>query len=172
MAVYSIPLPSATLLHELLRYEPDTGLLFWRKAIGPRKAGSQTAGPAKDGYVRIGLSGKTYSAHRIIWKMMTGSDPVEEIDHRDGDRGNNRWSNLREASHFDNMCNSAAYTKASDLPRGVAKNTASNGYSAQIQKNHRMIHLGVFATPAEAHAAYRGAAKILHREFAQSESRS
>ncbi|SHI79436.1 HNH endonuclease [Aureimonas altamirensis DSM 21988] len=172
MPILSIPLPAVSTLHDMLRYDPETGALYWRRAVGPKKAGSLVAKASPDGYVRIGIKGRTYSAHRVIWKMMTGSDPVAEIDHRDGDRSNNMWANLREASHYDNMCNSGAYSKTSGLPRGVAKNTASSGYSAQIQKNHRMIHIGVFATPEEAHAAYKGAAKILHGDFAHAENRT
>ena len=55
-------------------------------------------------YIMVKVEGEGYVAHRLIWKMMTGADP-DEIDHRDRDKHNNKWVNLRDVGHSINMRN-------------------------------------------------------------------
>jgi len=109
------PLPSLERLQELLFYDEHSGVLTWkmqpetsRSNIGfNNKCGGKFAGTiGAKGYIMIGIGGVYYLAHRIIWKMMTGEDPVDQIDHEDTNRSNNRWKNLREASNGPNIQNS------------------------------------------------------------------
>lgn len=65
--------------------------------------GRVVKGSQKSKYVIVGIGSKTYLAHRIIWKMKTGEDPVEIIDHHDCDSVNNRWVNLRQAEQKENL---------------------------------------------------------------------
>ncbi len=120
-----------------------------------------TVGP--DGYVRLWVNHKLCYAHRIIWEFVNGSIPEGgEIDHIDGDRSNNRIVNLRLVTSGQNGQNIHGpwRTKKHPLPKGV--HMKSGSISAVIGLNGKQYYLGLFDTVAEAHAAYRGAAAILH----------
>jgi hypothetical protein len=94
---------------------------------------------------------------------VTGDDPGDEIDHEDGDGLNNRWTNLRPASHAQNMHNNGGWRRH-ELPKGVKP--MRGRFQARICVNYVVTHLGTFDTPEGAHAAYCEAAERLHGEFA------
>jgi hypothetical protein len=104
-------------------------------------------------------------AHRVAYKFLTGEEP-ETVDHQDTDTGNNRAENLRAATYGQNTANRRGWSKHG-LPKGVypyrqrfkANVTTGSG------PTKKTIHLGVFDTPAEAHAAYCEAASAVHGEF-------
>lgn len=148
----------------LLFYNPETGLFYWRVDRGAAKVGDVAGYRHDDGYVRIGLDGKHYKAHRLAWFYMTGLWPAEDVDHRDLNRSNNRWSNLRSATRAQNHANRKAQKRNRLGLKGVSR-TRAGKFTAMINKNKVRTHLGTFATAAEAHAAYAKAATVLHGEF-------
>jgi hypothetical protein len=87
-------LPSIEILKSMFVYDPETGFIY-------KKMGSAR----DDGYVYLYVDGKQYAAHRIIWKLHTGEDPIEVIDHINGDKSDNRIVNLRDVSHLENARN-------------------------------------------------------------------
>ena len=66
-------------------------------------AGKLAGTRKKRGQIEVRIDGQRYQAHRLIWKMVHGVDPKEQIDHVDMDPGNNRLSNLREATQAQNL---------------------------------------------------------------------
>lgn len=156
-------LPDAQALRDAFRYDPETGHLYWRRALGTSnvKVGAVAGCPRPDGYVDVSFGGELWKAHRIIWKIVTGEDPVE-VDHINRQKSDNRWCNLRNANRFQQMHNIPSKKKA--LPRGVTRH--SNGYRARITVKTKTIALGYFRTVAEAEEAYRKAAQRYHGEFA------
>jgi hypothetical protein len=171
-------LPSQEVLCQILRYETDTGKLFWKErglerftegkqrrehnaAIwNGRFAGKEafiTALPT--GHRYAGIFGVKYLAHRIIWKMIHNEDAVG-IDHIDGDPTNNRLSNLREAPQSVNGKNMKIRRNNTSGVMGV--NPHRNGrWVASITLDYRKTHLGVFDSFDDAVAA-RKAAEITH----------
>src|SRR5882672_1593552 len=98
--------PSQVELLNYLRYEASTGRLFWIRKPSRRVNVGATAGRiADDGYIVVGWNFEIYKAHRLIWMMVHGRSPLNQIDHRDGDRANNRLCNLREATPSQNVAN-------------------------------------------------------------------
>lgn len=111
-------LPDQDILNALLRYEPQTGLLFWKprplemfadakshhrwnvRFADKEALVSLNAG----GYRRGTLLGVNQLAHRVIFKLMTGCDP-NQVDHLNGVRTDNRWANLREVTPVENQKN-------------------------------------------------------------------
>lgn len=105
-------------------------------------------------------------AHRVIWKMVYGTEPAE-IDHRDGDPSNNRLSNLREATRSQNLANRRK-RHGKLLPKGVQA-TPHGRFRAEIHARGKTLSLGNFQTPEEAAHAFQVAASAMHGEFARTE---
>lgn len=96
-------LPSVERLNELFEYIPTTGELVRKiNRRGGVKAGDIAGTISKDGYRVICVDGKTFLAHRIVWKMLKNEEPPEILDHIDSDPLNNRIGNLQEASNAQN----------------------------------------------------------------------
>jgi hypothetical protein len=152
---------TAARLRELLHYDPDTGVFTWRvKRRGTASAGS-IAGTVNDGYVKIKVDGVRWGAHRLAWFWMTGSAPADEIDHQNGDHCDNRWSNLRQGTHADNMQNQI--TAQADNRTGLlGVRRRGKRFGAEINANGVKRWLGAFGTAEEAHAAYVATKRELH----------
>lgn len=149
------PLPSQSYLREALRYDPDTGDLYWQKSIAARAQAGQKAFSRvqSSGHKKGRIAGVSYFAHRVVWKMLHGTEP-DQIDHIDGDPGNNRASNLRAADSATNARN-RKLTRSSTGIIGVSR--FRKGYRADITVNREQIFLGAFPTLEEA-ARVRAAA--------------
>ena len=157
---------TAQTLRELLHYNPDTGVFTWKMTLGPRAfAGRETGCRHKDGCLVIRLRGRLYKAHRLAMLYMTGVWPPHGVDHIDGDRGNNAFSNLRLADQARNLQNiRKAHKDSVSGLLGTTLNKQTGKWVAQIRFNGKTKHLGYYATPEEAHAVYIEA-KRKHHEF-------
>lgn len=178
------PLPSLERLRELFDYDPETGELRWRVQSGEgrsvfgfnNKCGGKIAGTVGvKGYLIIGIrySGASaatyYLAHRIIWKLMTGDDPADQVDHEDTNKLNNRWRNLRPAENGPNIQNSRLRKDNTSGAKGVQLRVRGNyrRWRAIITANKKSTILGDFKTFEEAVAARAQAAERLHGQFAR-----
>lgn len=160
------PILTAARVRELFHYEPETGLFTRLIAkTGRGAAAGDVAGSLnRTGYIIIGVDGGLFRAHRLAWLYMTGEWPVEHIDHIDGVRNNNRWSNLRDLGRSMNAQNqrSPHKTNQSSGLVGVSWNAKCCNWKAYITVNCERRHLGYFKTPDEAHAAYVDAKRRMH----------
>lgn len=159
--VKKVELSSKEYLWSLFHYDPDTGILTYKKSSrnGKRKAGAQVTAQSK-GYLKTYVDGREAYVHCIAWKMMTGDD-VPLIDHHDRNRLNNKWSNLRERTHSQNLGNSGLSAHNKSGVRGVHWDKWKNKWASQITIGDRKVHLGRYHTIDEAKAAYNEAA-LLH----------
>ena len=103
-------------LEKLFIYNPINGKLFNKIARGKARKGMEAGSPDGKGYRRVRLDGGRYLVHRIIWKMVTGTDPAEELDHISHDPSDNRMDNLREATRTEQNQN---LSKAKNNTSGV-----------------------------------------------------
>lgn len=170
-------LPTADFLNAMLQYDPKTGYLYWRerevsqkndKSFNSRFAGTRAGTLDSWGHRQVKVLGTLHLAHRIIWTMVTGKPPVDQIDHRDGDRDNNAWANLREASALQNSWNRVPNKTSRSGLLGVTfrKDKVAHPWAASIQHGGKRVHLGFFATPHEAKAVYDAAfTRIRGAEF-------
>lgn len=160
-------LPTAEMLNTLLSYEPETGLLSWKKrSPGMFESGAQNAqwrcdrwnsrfegkqaftAKKSDGYYHSNVGGQWMCAHRVIWKMVKGEEP-DTIDHIDGNRQNNRIGNLRSVTMAKNLKNVARQTRHSNPYTGVRK-TTNGKWQAYISADGKWISLGCHETPEAA----------------------
>jgi hypothetical protein len=152
------------LIAERLSYCPETGVLTWRNPDAVNMQPGAVAGSiGGNGYRQIHFQGRKYVAHRVIWFMMTGELPPNVIDHKNRDRLDNRWSNLRAATISQNAGNQPGKGR---FPKGVTFHQQMQRYQAQIKKDGKNYYLGLFDSPEEAAAAYIAAANELYGEFA------
>lgn len=152
-------------LKELLSYDPDTGIWTWRVARSNCHPGDVVASKTTAGYIQVMIDRKNYTGHRLAWFYMTGEWPIRKIDHKDCDRSNNRWENLRLADDTENRRNVKRSRNNTTGFKGVSR--IRSKFKAVIWKNYKPIHLGHFSTAEEAHQAYAKAAAELFGEFAR-----
>src|SRR5215468_6803827 len=104
---------------------------FGGESLEPVASPAKNAGCRKtDGYVHIGVDGRTYSAHRLAWFYVYGVWPEHDIDHMNGVRGDNRLVNLREATHIQNCRNSRTCRPNKNGFRGVKQTESGYRYEA------------------------------------------
>ncbi|MDN8047581.1 HNH endonuclease [Burkholderia multivorans] len=157
---------TAERLRELLAYDPVTGKFTWRMRPSNRvHVGDEAGHVGGNGYVQIRVDGAMYQAHRLAWLYVTGRWPVRFLDHRDLDRSNNRFVNLREANDEQNAANSPRRRHGHVGLKGVGYHRSTGRYRARIRRGNREYHLGLFDTPEAAHRAYQEASRRLHGEF-------
>ncbi len=143
------------LLRTLLRYDPDTGKLFWLprdaamfdgtgymgasracavwngKYAGKEAFTSRNKGHCTGGVFRVNLQ-----AHRVAWALMTGEWPPKCIDHINHDRADNRWCNLRAVTRAENSRNMALTSRNPTGAMGVRRVSGSRPWQAAIAKKH------------------------------------
>lgn len=157
---------TAERLRSLLSYCRLTGEFRWRVAKDRSiKPGDLAGNMRPNGYVIIGIDGRYYVAHRLAWLHVTGEWPKSQLDHRDLNKSNNRFVNLREATMSQNCANKRCQSNNLCGVKGVTR--VGGRYYARIRKHGILHHLGSFATAEEAGAAYLQAAHRLFGEFAR-----
>ena len=170
------------LLRLVLRYEPDTGKLYWRRrpvwlfretrrsaasvCVGwnSRWAGAAAFTAQKDGYLAGRIFDRMYRAHRVMWVLQTGVWPEDEIDHINHDRSDNRWCNLRAVTKSQNQRNASISSNNTSGVLGVSRcspGSQRRGWRARIYVDGDHIELGRFTRKEDA-AAARKAADIKH----------
>lgn len=156
------PILTLDQLKERLSYNPEDGTFTWIDSRCYSRKNGQKAGYSKTKrYVEIEIDGLSYGAHRLAWLFMTGAWPKDYVDHIDCDPSNNRFGNLREATHQQNSQNTKRPSQNNTTGfLGVSKKGLK--WRSSIRIHNKLIHLGYFFTPDEAHAAYLKAKRKLH----------
>jgi hypothetical protein len=174
-----VPLPDAVYLRQCLRYEPETGRLFWRwrplcqfadvrnfHRWNKRYSGEEAfTSVHKNGGKHGSIDWQPFVAHRVIWKLVTGKEPGIMVDHVDRDRSNNRWDNLRNVERFQNAINQGQHKNNRSGHPGVFFSKREKRWKAQIALKTKRVHLGTFKKKSDAVAARLAAEKKYHGEF-------
>lgn len=152
-------------LDQHFSYDPHTGL-FTRisRPCNRVKAGDVATCKSSEGYVHFRVEGTLYRAHRLAWLTMTGEWPETQIDHINGDRADNRFSNLRLVTNGENQQNRrhARIDNKSSNCMGVGFFRPQGKWRARIQVNKKSVLLGYFDSEAAASNAYQKAKQQLH----------
>lgn len=126
--------------------------------------------------VTVTKSGHTYATHArrvkgapqkttYLHRLLSGAPASTHIDHVNGSTLNNRRSNLRQASHRQNMRNRRPNRRTQTGLKGVRRD--GNRYVAQIGFENKLIYLGRFGTAEEAARCYDSNATRLFGAFAR-----
>ena len=152
-------------LREILHYDADTGLFTWKVMLAHRRKPGSVAGSRSHGYIEIGIDNNRYRAHHLAMLYVTGRWPNGDVDHKDGDRANNAFVNLREVSNQQNAQNrhGVSPAKTSTEYLGVTWNKQRQCWMAQIaDRTGKNINLGLYDDDYKAHIAYLHAKRELH----------
>lgn len=152
-------------VEQLLRYDPDTGYLYWRVKRRGRFARPGAIAGHVGRYVMICIDCEHYPAHHLVWLMHHGYVP-DEIDHIDQDKHNNRLSNLRLCDRSANMGNVVKRCNNTSGYKGVWFAKHANKWRASIKVGYKAIHIGYFNEIVDAARAYNKSAVSHFGEFA------
>lgn len=176
-------LPTPEQLRELLTYDPEIGKLFWKprpvemfsaamyaKTWNTKNADKEAFTASREYGYRVGsLSGLTLRAHRVIWAIVYGEWPKDEIDHINCDPADNRIDNLRESTSQQNKWNQRLKrTNACGL-KGASWSKKEMVWVAQIHRDGKQTRIGSYGTALAAHQAYKKEALKMRGEYARME---
>jgi hypothetical protein len=163
--------PCAERVRELLDYDPVTGFFHWKFRVGVAKqwntknAGKVAGGNHNRGYTHIAIDRIKYLAHHLAWVFVLGEWPTEFIDHKDLNKKNNAWNNLRQASFAENSANASIRNDNKSGFRGVYFVSSRNVWHAKIRRDGVDFFLGSFPTAELASVAYAVKARELYGEY-------
>lgn len=160
-------LPSHEYLTKRLKYDPDSGGLFWNpveertphdKSWNTRYSGNPVGFLKNNGYLVVNITDENgkktkFYAHRLIWKIMMGEDPPQFVDHFDGNKQNNKWDNLRDCTPSENNMNMKMFSNNTSGVTGVVWNKSYGKWWARVTHNKNRISLGYFNNIDDAEAA-------------------
>lgn len=167
--------PSPERLRVLFNYDPHTGVVTWRErnhrcgqmraeTWNAKFAGKPAGHINAEGYVAVRTNEiGSQKMHRVAWAIYFGEWPKDCIDHRNGDRKDNRIANLRQCTRTENNRNRKKSKSA--IAKGVVA-TAYGTFRAKIIHNGSYKHLGTFQCVTAAILAYDAAAIRFHGDFA------
>lgn len=141
-------------LNEHYSFCDKSGLLFHKKKVSVYsnvKIGS-LAGGEMNGYRVLRIKGGQYRQHILIWFLHYGKWPMSYLDHINGNRSDNRISNLREVTMRQNIQNQKIHRNGKLL--GAHFNKKAQRWTSKIVINKKYVGLGNFENEADAHKAY------------------
>jgi hypothetical protein len=155
----------STLLHQYFEYKD--GELYNKKSRYRVRIGQKLGYVTNsDGYVKLGLLGKYYCAHRLIFMMFYGYMP-KRIDHIDGNPANNRIENLREVTNVQNCQNSKKRITNTSGYKNVNWRKDRQHWRVDIKINGKSFYFGSYDDIELANLVAIEARNKYHGEFAR-----
>lgn len=150
-----------------LSYCPESGIFTWLNPTSKRVAKGDVAGRVNNaGHVGIGLFGERWQAHRLAIAFVEGSLGGDlEVDHKDQDKQNNSYENLRLATRQENSFNRGCPKHNSSGMKGVSFHQGSGKWEGYVHLNGKKHYLGLFENKAECEKAVSDRRYELHGEF-------
>lgn len=152
----------------IFELSPDYQLI--RKKNNPKLRSKTTGHVRPDGYIHVQYKNQKYYAHRLIYQIIHSLDSLPDkiqIDHIDGNRQNNHFNNLRLATNLQNQWNGKIHRNNTSGYKGVTFDKEHRKWKAAIRHDNKLLNLGRFNSPEEAHVAYKNKAIELFGEFAR-----
>jgi len=145
----------------------------WQAVVEDRvKNVPVTAYAQRTEWYGVDTGGKRLRRTVRMARVILDAQPGEQVDHIERPAHgakvvDNRRSNLRLATHAQNMRNQRIRKGGSSRHKGVCFHRKERCWRAQITVNGRQIHIGRYHVEADAADAYDAAAIKHHGQFAQ-----
>ena len=137
-------------LKDVVRYDKKTGLFYWRVSTGKACRDGVAGHTDSYGYTKISIDGVKYFAHRLAWFYVRGVWPLQNIDHIDRCKNNNKLANLRDVSQSLNGLNGPIRANNSSGYTGVSYDQRRSNWVAYVTRGRQKKHLGCFETCQQA----------------------
>lgn len=143
-------------------YDPTTGEL--RRIARNHKAGKLGLVTSKDskGYLVVVHKGRAYKGHRVAWLLATGEIPEGIVDHKNRDRADNRWVNLRLVSAAGNSQNCKVRADSASGVTGVVFLEHCKRWYSYLNLGGRRLNLGYYSSVDQAISARKAAELVYH----------
>jgi len=148
-----------------ISYDPTTGIFTKTEGQGRALHGRLRYDGYLDVQIKINGRWRKFLLHRIAFLLMNGKWPDQIVDHKNGVRSDNRWSNLREATKTENLYNKHIHSTNRTGYKGVT--WRKGRFLARITIAGKRHRLGLFDSGERAYEAYCIAAKQFFGEFAR-----
>lgn len=151
-------------LRSLFEYDPTNGRLV-RRVIEHPSQKKITCGTSPQGYFVRWVDGSFYLEHVLVYFWHTG-ELVDEVDHCNRNKSDNRIENLRACDRTLNNANQRKRKDNSSGYRGVSWSKVTGKWWAQLTVRGQHHNLGYYDTPEQAALRYNEAASQHFGEFA------
>ena len=172
LVCYHTKMSTLTLDEILANFELSPDYQLIRKKNNSKLRSKTTGYIRPDGYIHVQYKNQKYYAHRLIYQIIHLMDSLPDkiqIDHVDGNRRNNHSDNLRLATNLQNQWNGKIHSNNTSGYKGVTFDKASKKWKAAIRHGNKLLNLGRFNSPEDAHLAYKNKAIELFGAFARCE---
>jgi hypothetical protein len=150
------------LLQQYFDYNPEVGDLVWKVNKQGRYARvGNIAGTKQHDALYVGVDGLIYPAHRLVWLMVYGKWPDNQVDHINGDPYDNRIDNLRDVNGSINQQNRRK-SQCNNNTGFLGVTQYGSRFYTQINKGGKNYQLGHYGSAEEAHAVYLKKKRELH----------
>lgn len=153
-------------VRQLFSYDKKVGLLIRKVRRSNQHIGTVAGRVGNHGAIVIHIEGRLYLAHRLIWLYVTGAFPKDKIDHINGDKMDNRWSNLRECTQAQNLCNTKLRSNNKTGAKGVHIHSQGR-FRVQVKKGGVIVFDKLFDDLATAKQAAIDNRNKFHGQFAR-----
>ena len=153
MSPASLTKPTQSRVLELFNFDFNAGVITRRITKNYNAKAGDIVGCKALGYLQAGIDGKNYQLHRIVWLAYYGRWPIDQIDHINGIRDDNRISNFREVDDSENRKNQRISKANTSGSIGVGWHSQRNKWRAYIKLNGKNEHFGLFEFKKSAIAA-------------------
>ena len=133
----------------LFKYNPSTGLLTRKvRTSNSTKKGDIVGCPDRKGYLQVGVGNDVFFVHRVVWLVVHGVWPTNQVDHINRVKNDNRMENLRSVTNSQNSCNRGKPSNNTSGFVGVYKH--GNKWKACITRKRVCCYLGLFLDKQQA----------------------
>lgn len=154
-------------LLQLVSYDPQTGVMRWKLARRKCTPGVEVGRFQRQGYRQVYIEGRAYYVHVLAVFYMTGEWPPHDIDHRNADKDDNRWLNLRPATRSQNKANCPKQSNNKVGLKGISWSMRDRKFSWSVKRGDARAR-GASDCPAAAHLSCIVESHKLFGEFARS----
>lgn len=150
-------------VREMFDYDQDIGVMTRKIKTGRNtRAGQQVGSKDMHGYKTVRIGPTSFKLHRLCWFYVHGHWPAGDIDHLNGDRSDNRFTNLRDVPRCVNLQNQRVATSQNKSTGVLGVYPSKKRFTAALSIDGRKKSLGTFDTVDLAHAAYLNAKRVFH----------